>query len=137
MRSSILTARRLGLDRAVSAADTAAGQRALVAPALFASDRSPEAPLPWGDGIGEPQLDEGLTCHADPLGLAIDRPEEVFREVDVNPLRDPPGTFRTRDVEMVRQILSGIVERIELCGGLSFSPRSTALLLLRAPDGPR
>jgi hypothetical protein len=93
--------------------------------------------LPRRNGIGQSQLDECLTRNPDALGLAVNRPEQVLRKVDINSLRDPPGTFRTRDVEMVRQILSGIVERIELRGGLRFSPRSTALRLLRVPAGPR
>ena len=90
-----------------------------------------------GQRIGQPQLDESLTTHADPFGFLIYGIQQVNGKVYIHPLNLAPRTYGMRKVEMCRKIFSRIVHFIQTSCGQCASPRGSALLLLPAHGGPR
>jgi len=87
--------------------------------------------------IGEPQLDECLPGDADALGFAVNGAEQIYGKIDVHTLDFTARTASVREIEMSREVLSGIVHLVQTSGCQSPSLRSSALLPLDAHGGPR
>ena len=87
--------------------------------------------------VGEPNLDEGLSCDADALRFPVDRVEQVDREIDIHSLNGSPGSSRLSQIDVRGQILSGVMHLVETRGRHTLRRRGSALLLLDARGGPR
>jgi len=94
--------------------------------------------------IGHPQFNEGLTGDADAPSFAIDRAQQVDREVHVDTLDFAARTTRLRPVDMGSHVAGGIVDRqvgeaVELFSGdpLRLSPLRTAASRPHVRGGPR
>jgi hypothetical protein len=73
------------------------------------------------ESVGEPDLDERLSCDTKSLGFLIDLAQEIDREVDIHALDGSSGPRRPGEVQVCRQVGSGIVHRVELGGRDCFS----------------
>ncbi len=87
--------------------------------------------------VGEPNLDEGLSCDADALRFPGDRIEEVDREIDIDSLNGSPGPRRLGQIDVRGQLLSSVMHLVATRGRHSLRCRGSALLLLDARGGPR
>jgi hypothetical protein len=89
------------------------------------------------DCVGESQLDEGLSGHADSPRLAIDCTKQIDREVDIHALNLTARARGFRQVKMRAEVFARVVYLIEPGGAQRPTLRGTALLRLRAHGGPR
>ena len=89
------------------------------------------------EGVGEPQLDEGLPADTNPPGLAIDCVKQIDREIDIHSLHFTARAAGSGEIKMGAQVASRVVYFIEAGGRQRSSLRSTALLRLGARGGLR
>jgi len=71
--------------------------------------------------VGEPQLDERLTAHADSLCFAVDCMKQIDREIDIHALDFTARAGSLRELETSREVFSSIVHLVQTSGAQRLS----------------
>lgn len=62
------------------------------------------------ESVCNPELDECLARHANPLGFSVDRAQQVYREVDIHSLDIPPRPLGLVPVKMLVDLVRARIE---------------------------